>query len=122
MDVRRRPGQRGLVGGADALLGERVVADNFSLRFEAGASLDMVADAVRGLSDVDPRGIVPAVPEDALEGLKFSECLPVEVATETVQARLMDAEGVAGVVRRIDEDRVCNLMAGCSCRPTSPAP
>jgi ATP-dependent Lhr-like helicase len=80
-------------------LGARVVADNFSLRFEAGASLDAVADAVVGLSDVDPRSIVPAVPEDTLEGLKFSECLPVELATETVQARLMDAEGVTSVVR-----------------------
>jgi ATP-dependent Lhr-like helicase len=52
-----------------------------------------------GLSDRRPK-ITPPVSEQALDGLKFSECLPPELATRVVQARFSDAGGVAEVLER----------------------
>jgi ATP-dependent Lhr-like helicase len=80
-------------------LGARVAADNFAVRFEAGAGLAEVSGLIDGLRELDPSQIVPAVSEDAVEGLKFSECLPGDLAVETVRGRLLDAEGVAEVIR-----------------------
>ena len=41
---------------------------------------------------------MPQASEQALEGLKFSECLPPELATGVVQVRLSDARSVARVL------------------------
>src|SRR3954462_6750594 len=38
--------------------------------------------------------------ERAVEGLKFAECLPPDLAARMVRARLADADGVAGVLGR----------------------
>ena len=43
---------------------------------------------------------MPQASEQALDGLKFSECLPPELATRVVQARLSDTRGVAEVLER----------------------
>jgi ATP-dependent Lhr-like helicase len=44
--------------------------------------------------------ILPRVNEEALDGLKFSECLPAEVATEVVRSRIADEQGIADVLGR----------------------
>ena len=66
----------------------------------ASADLGAVARAIESLPDVNPREIVPSVSEDALEGLKFSVCLPPHVASEVVRERLADRPGVAQVIER----------------------
>ena len=38
--------------------------------------------------------------EPAIDGLKFSECLPADLAARVVRARLADARGVAEVLGR----------------------
>ena len=43
---------------------------------------------------------MPQASEQALDGLKFSECLPPELATRVVQARLAGARCVALVLGR----------------------
>lgn len=78
----------------------RVAADNFAVRFEAGTVLDVVGRLIEELRDADPRQIVPTVNEDALEGLKFSECLPAEIATGVVRGRLADDQAVVDVLGR----------------------
>ena len=55
---------------------------------------------ILGLSKDDASGIVPVVSEPALDGLKFSECLPRDLAAQVVQARLTDSEGVFAALGR----------------------
>ena len=78
----------------------RVDSDNFAVRFDSGPTLEVVGRQIEGLRVADLRQIVPEVAEAALEGLKFSECLPPEIATEVVRVRLSDEQGVAGVLAR----------------------
>jgi ATP-dependent Lhr-like helicase len=63
-------------------------------------SAEVVGRQIERLRVADQSRIVPEVAEAALEGLKFSECLPPEIATEIVRVRLSDEQGVAGVLAR----------------------
>ncbi len=40
----------------------------------------------------------PAVDEAALAGLKFSECLPAEMARAILRSRLVDAQGIRSIL------------------------
>ena len=77
-----------------------VSSDNFCIQVGAGAHLGAVARAIESLRGVDPRQIVPSVSEDALQGLKFSVCLPPHVASEVVREHFADGPGVAQVIER----------------------
>jgi ATP-dependent Lhr-like helicase len=81
----------------------RVVDD---LRTEVGAidDLTVALDASATAPDVarrldaavpDPVDLTPWVTTEALEGLKFAECLPVELARAVVARRLADPASVA---------------------------
>ena len=84
-------------GGPDA----RVTSDNFAVRFPPRSSTrGSSSSRSASLADAVPGRIVPQASEQALDGLKFSECLPPELATRVVQARLSDARGVAEVLER----------------------
>ena len=54
--------------------------------------------AVRELSSRDPSLMVPPVEEAALEGLKFSQCLPKELALATLASRLRDDAAIRAVL------------------------
>ncbi len=72
-----------------------VRADNMSLRFTPSMKLTEVEALIAALSTdrIEP---VPA--EDAVEGLKFSECLPPYMADAVFCARFNDPEAVRKVV------------------------
>jgi ATP-dependent Lhr-like helicase len=59
-----------------------------------------VAGYLEDLVAVDPARIVPAVSEQALDGLKFSECLPPDLARHVVRTRLADVQGTAATLGR----------------------
>jgi ATP-dependent Lhr-like helicase len=54
--------------------------------------------AVRQLAGVDASGMEPLIEETAVEGLKFSECLPNEVALEMLASRLRDEMAIRAVL------------------------
>jgi ATP-dependent Lhr-like helicase len=81
-------------------LAMRVTSDNFAVRFPPDQGLDVAEPALRDLCATDPARIVPPVSEPALVGLKFSECLPPDLAARVVRARLSDSRGVAEVLGR----------------------
>jgi ATP-dependent Lhr-like helicase len=61
------------------------------------------ADAARvtnTLARLDRAAVRPSVPKRIAQELKFSECLPAELATEVVEARLSDREGVRATLAR----------------------
>ena len=70
----------------------RVEHDGFSLTFESRLSLDDIQQAVKEVRSQDVASIRPVIDEDAIEGLKFSECLPDHLAVEMLEQRLSDTE------------------------------
>jgi hypothetical protein len=55
---------------------------------------------IGSLVGAPPDQIVRQADDQALEGLKFPECLPKELATRVVQSRVSDVRGVADVIGR----------------------
>src|SRR4051812_12116101 len=80
--------------------GARFTSDNFAVRFPSAYDAQVAEQQVGALAEAVPREILPPVSDQALDGLKFSECLPPELATHVVQARLSDARGVVEVLER----------------------
>ena len=72
-----------------------VRVDNLSLRFTTSMKLNEVEDLIGALRDdrIEP---VPA--EDAIEDMKFSECLPARIAAEVFCARFNDADAVRAIL------------------------
>ena len=69
--------------------------DNLSLRFPASLTLNEVEDLTGSLS---AESIEPVPAEDAVENLKFAECLPPRIAAEVFCARFNDAEAIRKIV------------------------
>ena len=72
-----------------------VRVDNLSLRFTTSLKLNEVEELIGSLT-ADRIEPVPA--EDAIEGMKFSECLPPHLAAEVFCARFDDADAVRKIV------------------------
>ena len=50
------------------------------------------------LRDMDSASIAPEIADEAIVGLKFSECLPKELAAQVLQRRTCDREAVETVL------------------------
>jgi ATP-dependent helicase Lhr and Lhr-like helicase len=95
-------------GGASAALGHelakrldaKVSSDNFAVRFPPGLGADAIGEALDGLQLAEPGSLVAPAGEQAIDGLKFFECLPRDLAARVIQARLADGRGVAEVLGR----------------------
>ena len=72
--------------------------DNFVIRFGTG-SLSEAERAVRRVRAGEVPLCSPAVDEQALDGLKFSVCLPKDLASGVIQRRGHDERAVAWVLR-----------------------
>lgn len=80
----------------------KVRHDSFTLTFESAVKLQAVERAIDAIRRQDVAEMRPVVDEGAIEGLKFSECLPVVLAKEMLERRLQDSEAT----RRVLEERV----------------
>ncbi len=87
-----------LAGELCKLCGGRVDHDALAITVGGGEGLPVIERAVRELASRDPSSMAPAVEEAALEGLKFSQCLPKELALATLASRLRDSAGVRAVL------------------------
>ncbi len=79
---------------------DRVTNDSLAVTFETSTTMDAVEDALQELRRRAPKEIRPAVAADAVDGLKFSESLPQELAFTMLQNRLADAAAVHHVVKQ----------------------
>jgi len=68
----------------------KVDHDSFKLSFTAALKLQDVERAIEAIRQQDAADMRPAVDEAAIEGLKFSECLPIDFAREMLERRLHD--------------------------------
>lgn len=69
-----------------------VKSDNLSLSFPTASSMDTVVEYING---IQPETIRPIPNTDAMENLKFSECLSPGIAAEVFVSRFDDRVGVA---------------------------
>jgi hypothetical protein len=72
------------------------------LTFESIAKLQDIERSLETIRQHDVAALRPAVDEAAIDGLKFSECLPNDLAKEMLERRLQEPEAT----RRILAERV----------------
>jgi len=84
----------------------KVTHDSFTLTFESAIKLQDVEQAIEAIRQHDVAEMRPSVDEAAVDGLKFSECLPIEFATEMLERRLQDQKST----RTILDERVRFLV------------
>jgi hypothetical protein len=73
------------------------------------------------LADLDPAALpVPSAAADFADGMKFSDCLPDDIALAVAAARLVDPAGVARVLEGLRADAVAEHVKGneTTCRAT----
>jgi hypothetical protein len=68
-----------------------VKKDNLSLEFPKATSLDAIAALI---NEIDPNEVRPIPNIEAMENLKYSECLSSELAVEVFTSRLRLANAV----------------------------
>ena len=77
----------------------QTTSDNLAIEFERALPLDMVQRAIEELRSCDPGTLLPAVNPEALDGLKFSVCLPPALGVHVLIARTLDPLAVEHVLR-----------------------
>jgi ATP-dependent Lhr-like helicase len=70
---------------------DRVTSDSLAVTFDTLVTMNAVEDALRELRHRVPEEMRPAVADEAVDGLKFSESLPRELAIHMLQNRVADA-------------------------------
>ena len=73
-------------------------SDNLRIEFERALPLEAVREAVEELGVRDPGTLLPAVSPEALEGMKFSDCLPPALAVHVLGMRNRDPAAVKYVL------------------------
>ncbi len=73
--------------------------DSLAIEFERALPLDGVQRAIEELRSGDPGMLLPEVSAEALEGMKFSECLPPALAVHVLGMRNRDRIAVEHVLR-----------------------
>ncbi len=76
------------------LCGGRFDHDAFVITAEGAIGAGAVENAVRELALSDPSTMTPVVEEAALDGLKFSQCLPPKLGLATLAMRLRDETAI----------------------------
>lgn len=83
-----------IAGMLSAILAQRCTADDLQIRYPTTSNMDVFDSAIRKIKSMDTSEIVPLIDADAIEGLKFSECLPESRAVEMLQARITDEQAI----------------------------
>jgi ATP-dependent Lhr-like helicase len=74
--------------------------DNFTVTFEPHISHKTIAQVLGKLRAGDVSRMQAAVDEQAIEGLKFSACLPHELALDMLQSRIGDPASLESVLKQ----------------------
>jgi len=82
------------------LMTSTVKVGNLALDFESRLTLDDIEAAMAVLRRSEVDGVRPVVDESVVDGLKFSACLPTEMALEMLGERLADTSGAKQVLNQ----------------------
>jgi ATP-dependent helicase Lhr and Lhr-like helicase len=78
--------------------GSAIAPNNLSIKLGSGVLGTELEGLLRELRDVPAEALLPQVSDDdALDGLKFTACLPKELARQVLQMRMMDVPAVERV-------------------------
>lgn len=75
----------------------RVEHDSFTLEFASHVRAQEIEQAIGILAAQDPETWSPSVDERAVDGLKFSECIPSDLAMAMLASRIRDSSGARQV-------------------------
>lgn len=78
--------------------GYAVAPNNLSIKIAGERSDSAIVNAIHTIRALDAETFVPEVTQKALEGLKFSACLPPELASRVLQRRMADSDAVRRVL------------------------
>ena len=96
----------------------RVEHDGFSLTFESRLSLDDIQQAIKEVRSAEtPRPFARSSMKDAIEGLKFSECLPDHLAVEMLERRLVDIEATKKTLEQAEDRQMLPKLRRNRVRP-----
>ena len=88
--------------GIAAALGRRIPGavnhDNLTVTIENGLEIEGLDDALATLPSLSDEDFLPDIDADAITGLKFSDCLPRDLATRMLQVRSSDLPSIRGVL------------------------
>ena len=73
-------------------------ASNLSIKIAPECSFAEVEEAIGKAQASDPESFATPVNEKALDGLKFSACLPEWLARQTLSQRMTDVEAIQAVL------------------------
>jgi ATP-dependent Lhr-like helicase len=76
----------------------KISHDNYAVKIETGATMAEVEVLVAELRRVAPETLLPTIDADAITALKFSDCLPRDLAHRMLQVRAMDVVGLHSVL------------------------
>jgi ATP-dependent Lhr-like helicase len=68
----------------------KISHDNFAVKIETGATMADIEGFVAELRQTNPEALLPEIDADAITALKFSDCLPRDLAHRMLQVRAMD--------------------------------
>jgi ATP-dependent Lhr-like helicase len=81
---------------AQVIPGRTTRSDDFCITIKGGSD----AAAMDFLSNLEAVPIRPSFSSEMIRGLKFSSCLPQNIATSTIEARLLDQDGIQKTLAR----------------------
>lgn len=87
-----------LAGGLAHAVGAPAAVQDLALTFEDGVTVEALADAIEDLRSGDTRDMRPIIDDRALDGLKFTSCVPKKLATRMLADRVIDAAGAQRVL------------------------
>jgi ATP-dependent Lhr-like helicase len=82
----------------ESCLSQSVKHNAFSLVFDGTANMEEIENCINRLKSRDPDSLIPPVNIEAIDGLKFSECLPNDLAIRMLQERLKDVPAASHVL------------------------
>jgi hypothetical protein len=69
----------------------KISHDNFAVKIETGATMADIEGFAAELRQTNPEALLPEIDADAITALKFSDCLPRDLAHRMLQVRAIDA-------------------------------
>ena len=71
-----------------------VIHDSFTLKFESSTEVSVVESALNEIQSRPANELCPAIDERAIDGLKFSDCLPHDTAIRMLSNRMRDRDAI----------------------------
>jgi hypothetical protein len=87
-----------LAAAARSRIEGKIVHDNFAIKVETGSGMADLEACIADIRRQPIASLLPEINEDAVTALKFSDCIPREMAETMLQRRATDQTAIATVI------------------------